>query len=99
MNIIKAMTDPNLFGRHFQPLDSWEAWIVVLSAVFGLPMNRKQRRIFKKLAGFDYKPGRSPVELWLTVGRRGGKSKIVALIAVYLAVFYEYPLPPVEICL
>ena len=90
MNIIKAMLDPMLFGNHFQPLASWEAWIVVLSAVFGLPINRKQRRIFKKLAGFDYKPGLSPLEIWLVIGRRGGKSKIVALIAVYLAVFYDY---------
>ena len=71
MNIIEAMKDPNLFGRHFHPLNSWEAWIVVLSAVFGLPMNRKQRRIFRKLAGFDYKPGLTLVEIWL-VERRGG---------------------------
>ena len=97
MNIIEAMKDPNLFGRHFQPLDSWEAWIVVLSAVFGLPMNRKQRRIFRKLAGFDYKPGLTLVEIWLAIGRRGGKSKIVALIAVYLAVFYTYKLTPGEV--
>ena len=97
MNIIKAMTDPNLFGRHFLPLESWESWIVVLSAVFGLPMNQKQRGIFQKLAGFDYKPGLSPNEIWLAIGRRGGKSKIVALIAVYLAVFYKYALTPGEV--
>lgn len=90
MHIVKATLDLMLFGKHFQPLASWETWIVVLSAVFGLPMNRKQRRIFKKLTGFDYKPGLAPAEIWLVIGRRGGKSKIVALIAVYLAVFYDY---------
>ena len=90
MDIVRAMTDPNLFGRHFDPLDSWEAWVVVLAAVFGLPMTRTQRRIFKKLTGLTYRPGMSLSEIWLVIGRRGGKSKIVALIAVYLACFHVY---------
>ncbi|MCH7644605.1 MAG: hypothetical protein IH974_07180 [Myxococcales bacterium] len=90
MDIIKTMLKRPLFKRHFDPIESWEAWIVVLSAVFGLPINRKQRRTFRKLSGFNYKPGMSPAEIWLVIGRRGGKSKIVALIAVYLAVFFDY---------
>lgn len=30
------------------------------------------------------------LELWLTVGRRGGKSQIAALVAVYEAAFKDY---------
>jgi len=30
------------------------------------------------------------LELWLAVGRRGGKSQIAALVAVYEAAFKDY---------
>jgi phage terminase large subunit-like protein len=35
-------------------------------------------------------PAEPPTEAWLVIGRRGGKSFILALIAVYLACFKSY---------
>ena len=90
MNIVTAMQDRNLFGQHFAPLSSWSAWVVVLSAIFGLPLDRKQRGVFQNLTGQPYSKNLCPQEVWLAIGRRGGKSKIVALIATYLACFYDY---------
>lgn len=38
MNILEALDDPQLFGRHFAA-PSWRAWRTVLAALFGLPFH------------------------------------------------------------
>lgn len=90
MNIVTAMQDRNLFRQHFAPLSSWSTWVVVLSAIFGLSLNSQQRRVFQNLTGRPFSKNLCPKEIWLAIGRRGGKSKIVALIATFLACFYDY---------
>ena len=39
-NIIEAIKNPKLFGSlpRFKKLETWTAWLVVLKAIFGLPM-------------------------------------------------------------
>jgi hypothetical protein len=90
VNIVEAINDPGLFAPWFKNPETWEAWRAFLAGLFGLPMkDRKQRRIFEECTG--RKPPRKPMkEGWLVVGRRGGKSFISALVAVYLACFFDY---------
>lgn len=90
MTIIDAIYDPNLFRPLFKNLDTWRFWLVVLKAIFALPMSEEDRRIFRQLTGRTTPPAEPVQECWFVVGRRGGKSFIVALVAVYLGCFRNY---------
>jgi len=90
MTIIDALRDPLLFGRAFPDLRSWAAWIVVLKALFGLPMEAAEVEVYRRLTGRRNPPTKQAREGWFIVGRRGGKSRIAALVAVWLACFRDY---------
>ena len=90
MNILQACEDPELFARWFKKRDTWTAWFAFLAALFGLPMTDDQLERYRKHTGRDLPPADAQEEAWLIVGRRGGKSFIMALVAVYLACFREY---------
>jgi len=88
LNIIGAMNDPALFQPWFKG-SSWNNWKVFLKALFCLPMTAKDKKVFTQFTGRE-KPPKKIREAWLPVGRRGGKSLIAALVAVYLACFRDY---------
>jgi len=90
MTIIEAIEDPNLFGKFFENKGSWKAWIVFLKAVFSLPMVKAEARLFKGCTGGRKPPQKEMKEAYTIVGRRGGKSFITSVIAVYLAIFRDY---------
>jgi hypothetical protein len=90
VNIIQAVHDPLLFKPVFRNLDTWKSWLCILRAVFGLEMDEADRALFTTLTGRETPPAEQVHECWLVVGRRGGKSFIVALIAVFLATFRDY---------
>ncbi|HEY8033222.1 MAG TPA: hypothetical protein VIF02_12815 [Methylocella sp.] len=89
MNIIEALNDPHLFAPHFRG-PSWVAWRAFLTAAFGLPMDDASRKLFRQCTGRAAIPAGPISEAALVVGRRGGKSRVLALIAVYLACFRDY---------
>jgi hypothetical protein len=89
ITILGAAYDRKLFAPWFKRGD-WSRWFTFLSVLFGLPLNRKERRIFEACTRRTILPATAFNEAWLVVGRRGGKSFIVSLIAVYLACFYDY---------
>jgi hypothetical protein len=89
-DIAAALADANLLGASFPGLDeSWATWIAVLKAAFGQQLNRKERQAFASVSR-----RKSPIkrvrELWALVGRRGGKSRIAAALAVYYAVLVDH---------
>lgn len=88
--VIDSMTDPELFGEHFTPPDSWTHWKTVLKCLFGVPLEEAERALFEECTGRLglFKGPRN--EAWLLCGRRSGKSRILALIAVCLATFRRY---------
>ena len=87
--IIEVMDDPDLFKSWFA-LPSWDPWRATLKALFGLPMNDRERRLFRKITGRRKVPTKPAEEAWLAVGRRGGKSFIVALLGVFMACFKSW---------
>jgi hypothetical protein len=89
MTILDALRSPELFGPWFRG-ESWCAWKVFLAGLFGLPMVDEAAEIYRRHTGRAALPSTPAREAWLVVGRRGGKSRIAALIAVYLACFREY---------
>ena len=89
MNIIRALNDPKVFGRYFRA-ESWSCWRVFLAALFGLPLGHDQLVLFKQFTGRITAPTSPLREAWLVVGRRGGKSFILAVVAVFLACFKDW---------
>ena len=90
MTLLDAMDDPNLFKPWFKKPQHWIAWRVFIAALFALPMDAAQQPIFLECTQRTKPPSKPVRECWLAVGRRGGKSFVLALIAVYLACFSNY---------
>lgn len=88
--IIDACRDPALFEPWFKDPATWAAWFAFLAALFALPMTPAQLAHYQQCTGRTAPPLAPVSEAWLIVGRRGGKSFIVALVAVYLACFRDY---------
>lgn len=87
--ILQAMDDEHLFARWFQG-KSWARWRCYLAALFGLPLSDEQLEVFKTFTGRTAVPTKASQESWLCIGRRGGKSQVLAFVAVYLATFRSY---------
>jgi hypothetical protein len=85
MTILEALADEALFACSF-PVSTWSAWLAFLGALYGLPRDGEVRRH----TGRSVAPSDAAREAWVVVGRRGGKSRISALVAVYLACFRDY---------
>ena len=90
MNILAAMNDKKLFAPWFRDPQTWAAWRVFLSCLFGLPMNDEQHALAQQCMGLPEVAAGAFTEAWLIVGRRGGKSLILAMIAVFLALFKDW---------
>lgn len=86
--IRELMTDTQLFGGQFAGA-SWAAWRALLSGFYGLPMDRAESLLWCSLTGRE-EPAQHAEELWLAIGRRGGKSQAAALLAVYEAAFRDH---------
>jgi hypothetical protein len=90
VNILTAMADKKLFRPWFKDPSTWEAWRAFLALLFGLQMDREQAALAKACTGLEVLPEQAFTEAWLVVGRRGGKSLILAMIAIYLALFKDW---------
>ena len=89
-DIIWACQSDQIFGPWFKGKPSWQPWLTFLKHLFGLIASPRE------LAEIQLRTGRLPEkrhrynEAWLVVGRRGGKSFILAVIAVYLTFFVDW---------
>jgi hypothetical protein len=85
VTIVEAMNAGALFGAAFRDVGTWDAWRTVLRAVFALPMSDADVALYRACTGRQTAPTDPAREVFLIVGRRGGKSFIVAFIAMWLA--------------
>jgi hypothetical protein len=95
-----ALTDPALLGAalgDIKTIKTWQTWRVVLKAAFGTTLNREEARAFASVAGSRAPPTKRVRELWAIVGRRGGKSRMAAALAVYIACFQQHRLANGEV--
>jgi hypothetical protein len=90
MIILDAIADANLFAPWFRNRSTWAAWHAFLAALFALPMTEEQQATYAQCTGRSSAPAAPAQEGWLIVGRRGGKSFILALTAVFIACFRDY---------
>lgn len=89
-NILDLCRDPAVFGPWFKDARTWGAWMAFLATLFALPHVEAEQAIFQRCTGRERAPQEPVTEAWLVVGRRGGKSFILALTAVFLACFKDY---------
>ena len=88
VTIRDAMTDPALFGDTFGG-DSWTPWRALLAGFYGLSLDDAETEHWQALTGRT-EAAQTHDELWLIVGRRGGKSQCAALTAVFEAAFRDH---------
>ena len=89
-SIIEALNDPDLFGGMGFDAPSWKPWLVFLEALQALPMSEGHLALYRKHTGRSDPPTKPARYAELVVGRRGGKSRILALIATYLACVIDH---------
>lgn len=90
-SIIDCIHDPQLFASWFEDdWQSWQPWLAFLCALFALPMDADQLGIYRECTSRNDAPSDIAREAWLVCGRRAGKSFILALVAVFLAAFFDY---------
>lgn len=68
--------------------DSWRNWRTILKAAYGQSLNADEMAFFRSVADRD--PPRKQVrELWLVIGRRGGKDSIASLVSLYAGIYAD----------
>ncbi len=89
VSILDALGDAALFQRQFKG-GSWKAWKTFLAALFGERIEGAALELYRKHTGRMSPPDRPAREAWVIAGRRGGKSRVAALVATYLAAFRDH---------
>ena len=90
LSILDCVDSPHLFAPHFKDPATWAAWRCFLKTVFGHSLTEAELELFQQCTGRQQPNRNGYLESWLCIGRRGGKSFTLALIAVYLALFRDW---------
>jgi hypothetical protein len=83
----QALEDTSLLGTALEG-PSWHGWRSLLLAAMGEPLTPDELETFKRFTGREAAPTQRVDEL--CVGRRGGKSRAMAVLATYLAGLCDY---------
>jgi hypothetical protein len=85
----QALSAPGLLGNVLRT-ESWLSWRSLLTAANGEALTDTEREVFRRLTGRDSEPLSRVEELWCIAGRRGGKSRAAAVLAIFQAVFVDH---------
>lgn len=83
-SILEMMDAASLTGA------SWEPWRSFWRAIYALPMEEADLERFTRHTARTSAPSEPVREAWLIVGRRGGKSRMAALAALYQSIRRNY---------
>jgi len=89
LSLVDTLDDAGLFAGQFSDA-SWWPWRVVLSALEGRVLDAQGLDLFRGCTGRQTPPGEPVRELVCVVGRRGGKSRVGALLAVEAACLRDW---------
>jgi hypothetical protein len=70
--------------------ETWAAWFTFLRVLFGDKLSAADLELFHRCTGRTDVPGDGFREAYLICGRRSGKSRMLAMIAVFIAVFRDW---------
>jgi hypothetical protein len=88
-SIRQALSAPGLLGNVLKG-ESWLSWRSLLTAANGEALTDVEREVFHRLTGREREPLSRVEELWVIAGRRGGKSRAAAALAIYEAIFVDH---------
>jgi hypothetical protein len=80
----KALSSADYFGGLLAG-ESWRPWRALLIAIVGEKLTAAERAIFKALTEREREPLEPVEEFWAVIGRRGGKTRAMAVLGAYLA--------------
>jgi hypothetical protein len=89
ISIREALSSPDYFGRLLDG-PSWAAWCVLLIAICGEELTEDERVVFRTLTGRESEPLEPVEEFWAVIGRRGGKTRSMAVLAAYIAACVDH---------
>ena len=89
MSMRAALEHPDVFGSVLAG-DTWAAWRVLLIAAMGEELTEAEREVFTELTGRPAEPLERVEEFWAVIGRRGGKTRAVAVLAAYAAALVDW---------
>ena len=94
--LYRALSHPQLLGPLLRG-ESWRPWLAFAAALFGIPPNDDAARsLILQCTGRTQVPDSPAREAWVVVGRRGGKSFFMAILAALCAVLKPHTLAPGE---
>lgn len=85
----EALDEPEIFGNIIAG-ETWAAWRALLIAARGEPLTPEELEVFQELSQRKDPPTQPCKELWAIVGRRGGKTQAISVLASYIAVCRDY---------
>jgi hypothetical protein len=89
-NLLRAFSDQRAFGKHFAG-PSWNAWRAFLAALDGGPLSALgQLATYTACTGRTAPPAAPFREAALICGRRAGKSRVLAALAVSYATMKDW---------
>ncbi len=89
VTLSEALDQPVLFAPLFRG-GSWRRWRAFIAALFAEPLDDEALALYRHHTG-RAEPAPQPFrEAAMVCGRRGGKSRILALLAVFLGCFRDY---------
>lgn len=91
VSLLEAMTDPHLFGGWFSD-PSWDAWKTFVKGFEGGAMTAQELALYQQCTGREKppRPGERMRQAWVAVGRRGGKSRLLAVISIWAALILDW---------
>jgi hypothetical protein len=84
VDILQAFDTPTLFGNAFAG-PTWKPWRALMAALFALPLGDEALALYRHHTGRQTPPTKPFRYETVVVGRRGGKSRVLAAVAVHLA--------------
>ena len=79
----EALSSPAYFGTYLAG-PTWTNWRAILLAIMGEALNDEEMATFRQLTGRETSPIEPLREFWGIVGRRGGKTRAMAVLAAYI---------------
>lgn len=93
MNFVDALLDESLLGATFKQRggkSTWKPWCDFGRIIYGLPLDPEGLKLFTKCTSRTTPPTTQAREVYCIAGRRSGKTKIAAALAVFNAALVDY---------
>ena len=89
VSLRRALDDPDLLGPILGG-PTWLAWRAVLLGAMGEALSANEQEAFRRPTGRRQEPLQRVEEFWGVIGRRGGKTRAAACLAVYIAALCDH---------